>query len=123
VALRREAARDRTGRPLVDARDEPVADGRAAPRSCRDVQLAVAVRDRDGHARGGEGVLLDVRIVAAGRVPDGEVDADRRAVAREILELAAQRVRAGRERLREGDRGAGDGTGDRRAVEGGAEDI
>ena len=88
-----------------------------------DPQLAVAVRERDGHGRRGEGVLLDVRIVAAGRVPDGEVDADRRAVPGQVLELAAQGVRARREGLREGDGGAGGDARDRPAVDGRGEDV
>ena len=86
-------------------------------------ELAVAVRERDGHRRGGEGVLLDVRIVAAGRVPDGEVDADRRAVPGQVLELAAQGVRARREELREGDRAPGDGARERPAVDVRGEDV
>ena len=110
-------------RARIDADDEPVAGGCAAPRAGRDVDDPVAVRRGERGRRSREGVGLDPRVVGRRQAPDGEVDADRAAVAREVGKVAGERVRPVSEEVRVGNaRARNDRGGGRRAVDRGVRD-
>ena len=62
------------------------------------VTVVVSLVERSDMVVAEQRVLLDVRVVRGDGRPGREVDADRLPVAREVLELAGERVRAGARR-------------------------